>query len=391
MRRAACAIAAGLALYAPAPASALDCLGQAGDPAPGTAAWEAREAANVVCGEQRALDLATNPPYLAALARVPRTDRLGDPLRDPAHHAGKRFRYDELVVAGRPGAVFRPLAPGPHPAVVVVHGGAANQEMYWWASEMLAEAGYLVLTFQIPNTARTHTEELRRVLDVLLSPEFRFASEVDSSRVGVAGHSAGGVAVSRVGQEDLRVKAVVSWDRAQSTELPYDVTLRTPALYVVADFNCQQVPVCLPVRYAGRQDPRGPGSKDDDFVRTAAAGVDTMKLSLRAATHLDFSVLPAGVGSRYGQAVTSYFTLAWFDRYLRGDPAAAARLTAPRFDESADRHAIGGGTFESLSGRNRPVRLGGLAVRDRLSFHWRTAWSLDSGSRACADVRRGCP
>ncbi len=50
-----------------------------------------------------------------------------------------------------------------------------------------------------------------------------------------------------------------------------------------------------------------------------AAGVDTMKVSLRAATHLDFTQFGiAGTGSRYGAAVAEYYTLAWFNRYLRG-------------------------------------------------------------------------
>ena len=284
-----------------------------------------------------------------------------------------------------------------YPAVVIVHGGAANQEMYLWASEMLAEAGYMVLTFQIPNTASTHTEDLRKALDFLFSPAFPHAGELDRAHVGIAGHSAGGVAVSRVGQEDPRVSAVVSWDRAQSTPLPTDVGLRTPALYVVADFNCQRVPVCVPTRYETRPDPKGPGDKDDDFQRTAAARVDTMKIALRAATHLDFSVIPPGPGSRYGQAVTSYFTLAWFDRYVRGArPGHAAlardarrRLVAPTFDASADRHQISGGTFDPATGENVGAMLAELPVRDRLSFHFRSAWSFDDRRVVCEDIRAG--
>ena len=82
-----------------------------------------------------------------------------DPLREPTLHAGRRFRFDELSftsAAGKayPAMLFRPcdasctempagldrFAP-PYPGVVIMHGGAANQEMYWWAAEGLAEAG----------------------------------------------------------------------------------------------------------------------------------------------------------------------------------------------------------------------------------------------------------
>jgi hypothetical protein len=122
----------------------------------------------------------------------------------------------------------------------------------------------------------------------------------------------------------------------------------------------------------------------------AAAGIDTMKIALRAATHLDFTEFaPTPPSSRYGAIVASYYTLAWFDRYLRGDPAAIGRLTATTFDGSADLHYISGGTFDPATGGNLPAAIAGRPVADRLSFHFRSAWSLD-GAR-CEDIRTGCP
>jgi hypothetical protein len=114
-----------------------------------------------------------------------------------------------------------------------------------------------------------------------------------------------------------------------------------------------------------------------------------MKVSLRAATHLDFTEFaPTPPSSRYGAIVTSYYTLAWFDRYLRGAPAA--RLTADRFDDSADIHYISGGTFDPATGANVPARIAGQPVTNRLSFHFRSAWSFARGSARCEDVRAGC-
>jgi hypothetical protein len=200
------------------------------------------------------------------------------------------------------------------------------------------------------------------------------------------------VAVSRLGQEDARVSAIVSWDRAQSSPMPPDLPLRTPALFVTADFNCQRVPACLPERYPEPPDPRGPGNKDEDFQRVAAAGVDSMKIALRAATHLDFTEFaPTPPSSRYGAIVSSYYTLAWFDRYLKGDPGAIGRLTAATFDGSADVHYISGGTFDPATGANVPARIAGRPVADRLSFHFRSAWSFEGGRLLCEDIRAGCP
>ena len=271
-----------------------------------------------------------------------------DPFREPSRWNGSRFRYEELSysdASGKqfPALLFRPcdrscrnMPAGlkryqpPYPGVVIMHGGAASQEMYLWAAEGLAEAGYMVLTFSIARTDSSHYADTKSALelpDLRANPRW---SELDRRHIGLAGHSAGGVAVSRLGQEDPRVAAIVSWDRAQSGRMPAGLRLRTPALFVAADFNCQQVPVCLPVRYSSPPDPLGPGNKDEDFQRVRRAGVDTMKIALRAMTHLTFTEFPQANGSRYGNADAFYYTLAWFDRYLRrGD---AARSPAHRHE-----------------------------------------------------------
>jgi hypothetical protein len=119
-----------------------------------------------------------------------------------------------------------------------------------------------------------------------------------------------------------------------------------------------------------------------------------MKVSLRAATHLDFTQIGAGgTGSRYGAAVAEYYTLAWFDRHLRrGAPSRTAlrRLTAARFDDSEDVHDISAGTFDAATQSNVPPLLAGQPVLDRLSFHFRSGYWLEHGAVACEDIRAGC-
>ena len=422
--RAALAAAAACLMLATAPAasgqSEPDCAGPAGDPAPGTAEWERREDQQMYCATQRNADTAGNPAYQAALLRPRPPGRSGamDPFREPTLWNGSRFRFEEVSFADAAGKrfggmLFRPCDASCHdrpaglathepryPGIVIMHGGAANQEMYLWAAEGLAEAGYMVLTFSIGRTDGSHYEDTRSALEFLLSTPDRPAAgglvnphwrELDRERLGLAGHSAGGVAVSRLGQEDPRIGAIASWDRAQSGPMPTDLRLRAPALFVVADFNCQRVPVCLPERRSAPPDPRGPGNKDEDFQRVAAAGVDTMKIALRAATHLDFTEFPQANGSRYGVATTFYYTLAWFDRYLRGSDDALRRLVATRFDASGDVHNISGGRFDPATRQNVPAQIAGHAVRDRISFHFRSAYFLDAGRRRCDDVRAGCP
>ena len=392
-----------LALLAAAPSASgqtePDCTGPADNPAPGTPAWDSREDDNVYCANQRNADTGSNPAYQQAQLQPAYLQRntLMDPFREPTLWNGSRFRFEEVSFANEsgkafPGFLFRPPeahAP-PYPGVVIMHGGAANQEMYLWAAEGLAEAGYMVLSFNIGRDDDTHYEDTKTALDFFTSPLNPHAAALDRARLGLAGHSAGGVAVSRIGQEDPRVSAIVSWDRAQSGRMPEDLRLRTPALFLVADFNCQRVPVCLPERRDSPPDPRGPGNKDEDFERVSAAGVDTMKIALRAATHLDFTEFPQANGSRHGVATAFYYTLAWFDRYLGGTDDALRRLVATRFDDSADVHNISGGRADPATGANLPARIAGQPVADRLSFHFRSAYFLDAGRHRCESIRAGC-
>jgi hypothetical protein len=161
-------------------------------------------------------------------------------------------------------------------------------------------------------------------------------------------------------------------------------------LFVVADFNCQKVPVCVPQPYTSPPDPKGPGNKDEDYQRLRAAGVDTMKIALRAATHLDFTQFGIATGSRYGSATTFYYTRAWFDRYLKRSKSARKRLLATKFDNSGDVTNISGGAWDPSTNSNVPAFIAGQPVRDRLSFHFRSAYFLDGGKTACEDIRTGC-
>jgi dienelactone hydrolase len=379
-----------------------DCTGPAGDPAPDTPQWHAREQANDWCGEQRAYDTSTNPLFGTSSALTffgSAGQKLEDPYRDAVKWNGTRGRYTEISFPTSDGkqlkgALFRPPATkkGPYPGVLIVHGGAAYQEMYLWGAEGLAESGYEVMTFQIPEPENAqsdfHYPYAKDALNWFLTTPL--ASDLDRSRIGLAGHSAGGVAVSRLGQEDPRVSAIVSWDRAQSSPMPANLKLRTPALFVVADFNCQKVPVCVPQPYTSPPDPKGPGNKDEDYQRLRAAGIDTMKIALRAATHLDFTQFGIGTGSRYGAATTFYYTRAWFDRYLKGSKIGAKRLVAKRFDRSGDVTNISGGVWEPATNSNVPAFIAGQPVVDRLSFHFRSAYYLDKGRLNCEDIRAGC-
>ena len=292
---------------------------------PGTPAWFERNANNLFCAIQRHVDKALHP-NLALPIGQPVDDRgrfTDDAYREPSRHNGTRFRFDTASVTTPEGEVlavelYRPCTAAtcdnrpetlksfepPYPAIISVHGGASRKELHWWSSQPLAEAGYMVVSFDDETIGTSpNAVQVEAILDWLVatpdapteSGEHNpFHDELDKGRIGMAGHSAGGVLVSRIGQEDARVSAIVSWDRAQSTALPDDIALRTPIMFQFADYNCQQVPVCQPEPYLEEPDPDGPGNKGDDFKLASAAGVDTMQIPIRAATHLDWTPALAG-------------------------------------------------------------------------------------------------
>src|SRR5207253_4397233 len=134
--------------------------------------------------------------FAAAVASLPPVGDSGgppeeDPFRDPAMWQDVRFRSQPVAFTDArgqrlPGRLFRPcdatcanrppgvLSPAPpYPGVIVVHGGSANQEMYLWGTEALAEAGYMVLTFQIPEPDNAesdfHYPDTKDALDFLES------------------------------------------------------------------------------------------------------------------------------------------------------------------------------------------------------------------------------
>lgn len=372
-------------------AETIDCRGPVEVPDPGTPEWDALNDTNAACARERDLD---KPAHRVLDRTAP-----ADAYREPGRHDDLRFRYDTTNIGGLEAEIYRPCdapsCPGapdgmetfepPYPAVVVFHGGGANRNLYWWATQPLAEAGYLVVAFDSPGGPTL--DDATTVVDWLHGDD-PLTADFDRKRLGIAGHSRGGVVVSEFGQTDPRVSAVVSWDRAQSTPLPADLALDTPTMFMFADYNCQDVPVCNPEVYETAPDPDGPGNKGQDFLLLDEAGIDTMQVPLRAALHLDWTPSQLA-GNRYVESVTNYFTLAWFDRYVRGqsEPETAAsafeRLTADEFDDSADRHNISQGTFDPDLAEpddpyagNVPYSIDGMPIADRLSFYFRAKCSL---------------
>jgi hypothetical protein len=132
--------------------------------------------------------------------------------------------------------------------------------------------------------------------------------------------------------------------------------------------------------------PPDPQSKAGAYLQLVRAGTDAMQIALRSSMHLEYSYVPYILpASEYGERVAFYYTLAWFDYYLRHLVSGYDRLVATRFDNSSDVHSIGGGLYDPAvaaahpsdpGAGNVPIMIKGLPVADRLSFYYDSEYSL---------------
>lgn len=389
------------------------CLGPAGDPEPGTPEFALRDTRNMYCAEQRNADLLQHPINFQRQLEL----YGADPYREPHRHDDVRFRHDALSVAGAAADVFRPCdatscanLPAelarfepPYPVVIALHGFASDKDHLWWATQPLAESGYFVVAVN-----GTGSELPGALLDWLHGEaQTLYPGELDLDRVGITGHSLGAENSTRT-QGDPRVSAIIGWDPCNSpagcANSPgsrlHDrgEAAQTPTLIIAADYS----------GFPGYPQPRFsvPGTlRAEAFEILRGNGVDTMLITPRATTHLDW----AGsftFGSRYNEATSNHYGMAWFDRYLKGRlvvdengdvvttggrsaeeerahrqalaAQAFARLTATAFDGTVDQHNISQGYYDAaqaaqsgdpLLGGNVPYRFAGLPLADRLSFY----------------------
>jgi dienelactone hydrolase len=458
-----CATVLGVLLVSAAPASAFD---------PGV------EAQNYNKGQERQTIYDT-PQYQTLLAQISSQNeaaavalQAADPERNFHGHlcargdngcAGDVRLYDWLakgygIVApvlftARSGATISGhvwatrAGPAKRAAIVITNGSVqADEQLYWYAAQALAKAGYVVLTsdpqgqgqsdeqgeapdqsegspaqsdgrpffdgtedainFMLSNpshpyepvpscsTGTSHApKQDRRVkagLDATYNP---FWQLVDASRVGLAGHSFGALGVSYIGQWDPRVKAIVAWDNLAKPDpnqptgasfgnpeekpCPARPANRTPApvtkpaLAMSADYFIPPEP--------NTSDPNPLGKSTESLAYTKA-GVDTGELIIRGGTHYDFDWIPnqGFAASLRGADMIAWYTTAWFDKYVNGDPTADSRLLTNRWRTDGQEAAI--------DQPNHDGNMFSFYYRSRLDIHLSNGGSFD-----CEDMRPGCP
>ena len=302
------------------------------------------------------------------------------------------------------------------PAISITNGSVqAPEELYWHTAQVLAQRGYVVLTWdpqgqgrsdalgaganllrgvpaqQAPNFVEGTEEALdfllstpddpyeprgigeagneeakakhdRRVEEGFAQPYNPLHALVDEDRIGIAGHSLGASAVSEVGPRDQRVDAIVAWDNLRAPA--EGVAPRVPALGISNDYGLTPTP------FTSDPDPQ---AKNAAFSAYKAAGIDTMQVNIRGGTHYESSYIPnpAFGATLRGIDFVDWYTAAWFDRYVKRDKKAESRLLSDRWRadaRDAEVDPAGGGNL--------------------FSFYFRSAAAIKGFE--CDDIREGC-
>jgi hypothetical protein len=145
--------------------------------------------------------------------------------------------------------------------------------------------------------------------------------------------------------------------------------LHVPALGLSSDY------LLTPEPYTVVPDP---DVKELGSLAYTKAGVDTGEIVIRGGTHYEFGDVPTGAipASRRGIDLVTWYTLAWFDRYLKDEASADARLLTTRWRDDG----IGGSVDPS-----HDPNLFSYHYRSRLDVHL-----VGGGTFDCDDLRVGC-
>ena len=450
-------------------ASRPSCYAPAGDPAPGTPEWQQRDTLNQYCATLRIRDQVASPAFgfgnlsqgAVAVrragrrpARPPDEPQGGVTTLVPGSKAADPFRTIERWTEAGPrprragvssralngstlrGHVFLPPASVPrpkagYPGVVITDGSVqAYEELYYWAAEDLAEAGYMVMTYDVQGQGDSDlfgADCPGACTGVPYQQNCNFFQGAEDSlsfflsRPGAPSGGSSNPYADRARPPTASASpATRSAPRRSATSASATTASRRSSPGTTCARSRTAAASSIPAAHRTTKLHQRPGAGHDQRLRlqhpatataarpatprtagyqqVAAAGLDAQIIVLRGATHLTYTYIPLVFqANELGERMASYYTKAWFDLHLRGDRRGLDRLTATAFDDSVDGTSIGAGVFDPALPPTRPTptratcptRSTGIAVADAVSFYYRSAWSL-KGAGTCADVRAGC-
>jgi predicted dienelactone hydrolase len=212
--------------------------------------------------------------------------------------------------------VRMPQAPlAARPLVVINHGWMTTTALYTQIADHLASRGFVAALFQQPVISSTSTPDwstqLRCAIDALLAanaPGGALAGAIDTTKIGVMGHSYGGATVIYATGDDPRIKACVA--------------LAPVNQYWAAQIEGQAAKITVPflVEAAQNDNLAIPASYTRPFFQAATQAPSKLYIELAGADHMVFCDTEAGTA---GFTLGIQFSTAWFEHFLGGNPDPA--------------------------------------------------------------------
>lgn len=307
----------------------------------------------------------------------------GDPFYEETGDVERVVFYDRADEPARiNGRVWKPkdAEPGDDlPGVVIVNGGVATETMYWWLAQSLVESGYVVLTFDPVGQGRSEDSDLDRTAHQVDANDFfrstpdepyphneaaeergdedavpikdynPFHEYLDRDRIGNAGHSAGALSTAETqayadGEwpgivDENPVDVAVVWDSASFEG--DEVEPRVPMMEQNADYR-SDASSWVP---QPKTEPPDPEARKVAYDNWRSSGYPIFQFTIRGTTHFEWSrvpTFPASSWDSWGNEMGDYFTVAWFDYWLKepGEPGhddAEYRLLSIHDDPWDDR------------------------------------------------------
>ena len=287
----------------------------------------------------------------------------------------RRVQFLTRTGAKLTGHVWGSEGEGKRPGIVITTGSIqATDGMYQWLAQILARAGYQVLTFDVQGQGESEgfghapgdkvptfdgvpaqqqpvfvdgtVDAIRFLLSTPARPyrpvgwdaDHVAAAEagrgpteqidwtnpgwgtLDRARLGIAGHSLGASAVSVVQQcsDEGEVWRTTPECHGEAYPIRTVIGFDSPSSSVtpvVPGMNQQADGYFMnPTPSPQAPDPKSHLAAHDKWV---AAGLDTYSFTVRGGTHLEWSYIPLiSMATTYGRHQIGFYTLAWMDRWL---------------------------------------------------------------------------
>jgi predicted dienelactone hydrolase len=194
------------------------------------------------------------------------------------------------------GTIYYPTSTsdGTFGAVAIAPGFTASQSSMAWYGPRLASQGFVVFTIDTNSTLdqpASRGDQLLAALDYL-TEDSAVRSRIDSSRLGVMGHSMGGGGTLEAAKDRTSLKAAIpltGWNTDKTWS-----EVRTPTLVVGADGDTVA----------------SVGSHSEPFYQSLPGSLDKAYLELRGASHFT---------PNSSNTTIAKYSISWLKRFIDND------------------------------------------------------------------------